>query len=115
MRNELDQAPQPEQAHCHEQETRHDARDEEPGDPEADDDGSEDHDEGGGRSRYLEPRPSQERNDDAGDDRRVEPMMWRHSDRELQIYGERHRDDDDHHPRERVGPEILAAVSLAQL
>ena len=113
VRDEFDELAETTKPHHDQDEAAHHAGKQQPGHPEAGIDRGQDDDEGRRGSRHLQPRASQRGHHHAGDDRRVEPVLRRHPDRDRERHRQGKRDDPDHQARQHVGPQIGARVPLA--
>ena len=69
------------------------------------DDAGHDHDEGAGRAADLTFGAAERRDEEAGDDRAVDPGLRRHAGRDGERHRQRQRDQADGHPGDQVGEE----------
>ena len=76
------------------------------------DDAVDDHDERAGRPADLHPRAAERRDQEAGDDGRVEAAIRRDPARDGERDGERQRHDADDDARGHIGGELRAVVRL---
>ncbi len=100
--------PEPGDAHDDQQGAGHQARGEQTRDAVLARDRREDDDEGGGGTGDLELAAAEHRDDRAGDDGGVEPVLGRNADRDRQRHRQRQRDDADHDAREQIGAQLGA-------
>jgi hypothetical protein len=77
--------------------------------------GMEDHDEGGGRPGDTEPGTAGQRDQQAGDNRGIQPILRRDAAANRQSHGQRHRDDADRDRRQQIGPQFAQAIAATQL
>ena len=90
----------------------HERRDDEAVDAELLHDAVDDDDERAGRSADLDARAAERRDEEAGDDRGVEPAIRRDAAGDRERDGEWERDDADDHSGGEVGEELRAIVGL---
>ena len=114
MRDVLDVGPKPQEAEDEKRDARDHRREEKaviavPLDRRRDED-----DEGAGRSADLEPAAAERRDQEAADDRRVEPALGRGSGRDGDRHRQRQRHDRDGEPRQGVGPELAEVVAFPE-
>ena len=108
--NELDRAAQPGQSETDEDDAAHQRGDHEPVEAVALHDAVDDHDEGARGPADLHPRSAQRGDQEARDDRGVEPTLRRDTAGDRERDGQRQRDDPDDDPRADVGHELGAVV-----
>ena len=112
--DELDVGAEPQEADHEQEDARHPGREQHPVDAVPLDGGGHEHDEGPGRAADLEPAAAQRRDQEAADDRRVEPAVRRGPGGDRDRHRQRQGDDRDREPGDEVGAEILEPVTLAQ-
>src|SRR5690606_25281337 len=102
------------QPHRHEEPPRHERGDGEPVVSELLDDRVDEDDEGARGPADLDPAPAEGRDEEAGDDGGVEPLLRRDAGGDGEGDGERERDDADDEAGGEVPPELGAAVPLPE-
>ena len=114
MRNVFDNLPKTEGSGENEDDPRKQRRDQQPVIAMFGDDVEYDHDEGAGRTSYLNPRAAEGGNEEAGNDRGDEALVGRRAAGDAQGHGQRQRDDRDCQPGDCIGPEDFCRVPLAK-
>ena len=112
--NVLNQAPQPQQRHAHQNDTGHDSGDQQATKPPGLRDGVEDDDEGGGGARDAVARAAAQGDEEAADDGRVQPVLRRHATGDGQRHGQWDRDDAHRDARQHILVEAAQGIGLTQ-
>ena len=104
--DELEKVPSRSSAGQQQDHAREHGREDQPVDAVRGDGRRDQHDEGAGRPADLEAAAAQRRDQEAADDRGIEPALRRHAGGDGDRHGQRQRDDRHRQPGEQVGPEL---------
>jgi hypothetical protein len=114
MRDVADQRAQPQRADQRQHHAGHQHCQQQALDAKAGDGGRHQNNEGAGRAADLKPAAAERRNDEAADNRCVEPAVRRNAGRDRDRHRKRQRDDGDRQRGERVLPEGRKDVALGE-